>query len=106
MAPRVAIIGGGITGLAAAYRIGELEPAAEVLLLEAGPRLGGVLATVERDGFLLEAAADNFLTQPAAAVDLCRRLGLEMRCWGRIPSGGKRSSCIAGACSRFRRASW
>ena len=38
---RLAVVGGGISGLAAANRIQELEPTAEVILLEAGPRLGG-----------------------------------------------------------------
>jgi oxygen-dependent protoporphyrinogen oxidase len=72
MGPSVAVIGGGISGLAAANRLRELDSTTDVILLEAGSRLGGVLETVERDGFLLEAAADNFLTQPAAAVDLCQ----------------------------------
>jgi oxygen-dependent protoporphyrinogen oxidase len=74
---RLAVIGGGISGLAAAHRLLELDPSVEVLVFEAGPRLGGVLETTCRDGFLLESAADNFLTSPPAAVDLCRRLGLE-----------------------------
>ena len=46
-------------------------------LFEASKRLGGVLQTVERDGFLLERSADNFLTNVPWAVDLCRRVGLE-----------------------------
>jgi oxygen-dependent protoporphyrinogen oxidase len=72
----VAVIGGGISGLAAAHHAQQLRPAADVVLLEAGSRLGGVLHTVQRDGFLLEEAADNFLTSPSDAIDLCRRLGL------------------------------
>jgi len=74
--PRVAVIGGGISGLAAAFRVTELLPAAELALFEAGNRLGGVLETVERDGFLVERSADNFLTSRAGGVELCRRLGL------------------------------
>ncbi len=75
-APRIAIIGGGITGLAAANRIHELLPHAELALFESSPRLGGVLDTVEREGFLIERSADNFLTKLPAAVELCRRLGI------------------------------
>ena len=72
---RVVVIGGGITALAAAHRLVELDAGLRVTLLEAGPRLGGVLETVRRDGFLIEHSADNFITDPPWAVDLCRRIG-------------------------------
>jgi oxygen-dependent protoporphyrinogen oxidase len=75
--PSIAVIGGGITGLAAAHRVHELLPNAEITLFEASPRPGGVLETVERDGFLIERSADNFLTRLPQAVELCRRLGIE-----------------------------
>jgi oxygen-dependent protoporphyrinogen oxidase len=74
--PRIAVVGGGISGLAAALRISELLPHAKLDLFEASPRLGGVLDTVSRDGFLIERSADNFLTTPPAAVDLCRQIGI------------------------------
>lgn len=74
---RIAVIGGGISGLAAANRIRELNKSAEVVLLEAGPRLGGVLRTECRDGFLIEYGADNFITSVPWAVDFCRRIGFE-----------------------------
>jgi oxygen-dependent protoporphyrinogen oxidase len=76
--PRIAVIGGGITGLAAAHRISELLPDAELSLFEAAPRLGGVLETIQLDGFLIERSADSFLTRLHAAIDLCRRLGIEL----------------------------
>jgi oxygen-dependent protoporphyrinogen oxidase len=72
---RVAVIGGGISGLAAAQRLVELDPRLHVTLLEAGPSLGGVLQTVRRDGFLIERSADNFVSEPPWAVDLCARIG-------------------------------
>ncbi len=75
--PLVAIIGGGITGLAAAHRLGELEPRTRVLVLESGSRPGGVLRTVRQDGFLIEESADSFLTALPYGLSLCRRLGLE-----------------------------
>src|SRR5689334_1812372 len=74
--PRVAVIGGGISGLAAAYRLTQLLPQAELSLFEASGRLGGVLNTVHADGFLIEQSADNFLVKPSAAFDLCRELGM------------------------------
>jgi len=72
---RIAVIGGGITGLAAAHRIVERAPDCEVKLFEAGDRLGGALHTVRHDGFLLEMGADNFITSVPYALDLCRRIG-------------------------------
>ncbi len=74
---RVAVIGGGITGLAAAHRLLELDPSLEVRLFESQGRVGGVLETFEDAGFLFERSADNFISNVPYAVDLCRRLGLE-----------------------------
>jgi oxygen-dependent protoporphyrinogen oxidase len=80
---RVAIIGGGITGMAAAHRLHEI--AAEkghsltVALLEAGERLGGVILTTRRDGFLLEAGPDSFITDRPGIVRLAERIGLKDR---------------------------
>lgn len=76
MSHRVAIIGGGISGLAAAHHLRRLNPEVDVLLLEAGSRLGGVIQTTSQDGFLVEDAADNFITTSPAAVGLCQELGL------------------------------
>ncbi|MCA9132071.1 MAG: protoporphyrinogen oxidase [Planctomycetales bacterium] len=76
MRQRVAIIGGGISGLAAAHFLRETKPEVEVILLEASGRLGGVIRSANKDGFLIESAADNFITTSPVAIDLCRRLGL------------------------------
>jgi protoporphyrinogen/coproporphyrinogen III oxidase len=75
-ARRIAVIGGGISGLAAAHRVTELLPQAELVVFEASGRLGGVLETVERDGFLVERSADSFITKYPWATDLCQRIGL------------------------------
>ncbi|MDP7204140.1 MAG: protoporphyrinogen oxidase, partial [Pirellulaceae bacterium] len=74
---RVAVIGGGITGLSAAYRLSEISPGTEVTLYEQGDRPGGVLQTIERDGFLIERSADMFTTRDPWAVDLCTRIGFQ-----------------------------
>ena len=78
---RVVIIGGGITGLAAAnhllersYESGEQV---DLILLEASGRVGGTVQTEERDGFLLESGPDSFISEKPAALELVRRLGLE-----------------------------
>lgn len=73
---RVVVIGGGITGLAAAHRLSELDPACHVRLYEASQRLGGVLHSERQDDFLLEFGADNFITNVPWGLDLCRRVGL------------------------------
>ncbi|MEZ6080577.1 MAG: protoporphyrinogen oxidase [Pirellulaceae bacterium] len=55
MRQRVAIIGGGITGLAVAHHLcGSAAPQLDVVLLEATSRLGGVIQTTKKDGFLVE----------------------------------------------------
>src|SRR5262245_25088833 len=77
---RVVVIGGGITGLTAAYRLvqaaqGHACPL-EVVLLEAGGRLGGTVATHSQDGLLLEQGPDCFLSAKPWGVRLCEELGL------------------------------
>ena len=60
---RIVVIGGGITGLAAANRVQEINPSIKVTLLEASDRLGGTLQTEYRDGFLLERGPDSFISE-------------------------------------------
>ena len=77
MKSHVVIIGGGISGLAAAHRLSEQQ--VRVTLLEASHRLGGTLQTEEREGFLLERGPDSFISEKPQAVELAKRLGLESR---------------------------
>ena len=75
--PKTVVIGGGISGLAAAYALQKSQgPNASYLLLEASDHLGGKITTYSGDGFLVEGGPDSFLTQKRAAIDLCRELGL------------------------------
>jgi oxygen-dependent protoporphyrinogen oxidase len=76
---RIAIIGGGISGLSAAYTIEEKRRAGaqvEYVLFESKLRLGGVIVTERVDGCVVEAGPDSFLTEKPWAADLCTRLGL------------------------------
>ncbi len=76
---RIAIIGGGISGLSAAYTLEEKRQSGtpvEYVLFESGPRLGGVLVTDHVDGCIVEAGPDSFLTEKPWAADLCRKIGL------------------------------
>lgn len=76
-APHVAIVGGGVTGLTAAYRLlMRAEGAPRVTVLEAAPRIGGSLVTVQRDGLVLDGGADAFVAAKPWATDLCRELGI------------------------------
>jgi oxygen-dependent protoporphyrinogen oxidase len=80
---RVVIIGGGITGLAAAHRLLErnLESPEkiELTIIESSSRLGGIVQTAKRDGFLLEHGPDSFISEKPAALELARHLGLASR---------------------------
>jgi len=76
---RVIIIGGGISGLAAAHRLKELNPSLALTLIEASARLGGTLLTDKRGDFLLERGPDSFISEKPEAVALAKRLGLESR---------------------------
>jgi len=76
---RIAIIGGGISGLAAAFALEEQRRAGvavDYALFESAQRLGGVLVTDHVDGCLIEAGPDSFLTEKPWASDLCRQVGL------------------------------
>jgi protoporphyrinogen/coproporphyrinogen III oxidase len=75
---RIAIIGGGISGLAAAFTLEEPRRAGalDYTLYESSPHLGGVLRTEHIHGCIVEAGPDSFLTEKPWAADLCRTLGL------------------------------
>jgi oxygen-dependent protoporphyrinogen oxidase len=76
---RIAIIGGGIAGLSAAWYLEKARQGGADLgwtLFEKSDRLGGVIQTERRDGFLLEAGPDSFLTIKPDAARLCGELGL------------------------------
>jgi oxygen-dependent protoporphyrinogen oxidase len=70
----VAVVGGGIAGLSAAHALHRLG--VSYRLLEASPRLGGVIRTEREGGFVMEAGPDAILAQKPEAVALARELGL------------------------------
>ena len=78
----VAVVGGGITGLAAAHAVLAHAPGRRVVLLEATDRLGGTIATEHTGGFVIETGADAFLTEKPWAVALCDRLGMAQQLTG------------------------
>jgi protoporphyrinogen/coproporphyrinogen III oxidase len=78
---RVAVIGGGIAGLAAAYRVtksfSDLNKPLELSVFESSNRLGGIIETVEGDDCLVEMGPDSFTTLKPGAINLCREIDLE-----------------------------
>ncbi|MEV5535389.1 protoporphyrinogen oxidase [Saccharopolyspora shandongensis] len=77
MTRRVAVVGGGIAGLVAAYRLRrELGPDAEIVLFEQGERLGGKLRTVELAGCRYDVGAEAFLDRRPEVRQLAEELGV------------------------------
>ena len=86
---KIIIIGGGIAGLATAYRIQrKISEGAdlECILLEGSDQFGGKIFTEKSDGFIIERGPDSFISQKPAAIQLCKQLGLENRLTGTNPN--------------------
>ncbi|HVJ09434.1 MAG TPA: protoporphyrinogen oxidase [Acidisarcina sp.] len=76
---KVAIVGGGISGLSAAFEIEKsraAKPNVEYVLLEKSPRLGGSVFSEWVDGCLVEGGPDSFMTEKVSATKLCADLGI------------------------------
>lgn len=76
---RIAIIGGGISGLAAAHRLITRDPGCSVQMFEASDHLGGKIRTEHTDGFLVEGGPDAFIANKPRGVGLSEELGLADR---------------------------
>jgi oxygen-dependent protoporphyrinogen oxidase len=79
MMKRVAIVGGGVAGLAAAYELARLArngAGVQGVLYEASTRLGGIVETVREGGFVIECGPDAWLTEKPWARELAEELGL------------------------------
>lgn len=77
---RIAVVGSGIAGLAAAHRVVEkASGGVDVVLFERNEKPGGVLETVHENGFQIEQSVDNFITTLPWGLSLCERLGLSDR---------------------------
>ena len=74
---KIVIIGAGLSGLAAAFRLRELGLGDDLTMIEVAHRTGGTIRSVKRDGFLLEGGADSFLAEKPQAANLAARLGIE-----------------------------
>ena len=73
---QVVIVGAGISGLATAYRLRQICPAAAITVLEGNQRPGGTIWTERRDGFQVEIGPNGFLDNKPFTLRLCQDLGL------------------------------
>jgi len=90
---RVAVLGGGITGLSAAFYLLKLAKERgeklEVTVLEGSNRLGGRVNTLRRDGFVIERGPDSFLARKLPMIELARELGIDGELTGTNPQAKK-----------------
>ena len=70
----IAVIGGGLAGLLAAWRLE--QAGVSVTVLEGASRLGGAVKTLSQGGYLHEQAASSFLAKPGGMLALCQELGV------------------------------
>ena len=88
----VVVVGGGITGLVAAYRLGRLSAAGQPLtctLIEKEGRFGGKIATKRTDDYTLELGPDSIYTRKPAGMQFLREIGLADQVVPVNPSGGR-----------------
>lgn len=81
MTKRIAIIGGGIAGVTAAWQLAHLLRAGadlQATLFESSGRLGGIVETIHQQGFTVECGPDAWVTEKPWARDLAIELGLEL----------------------------
>src|SRR6476469_10650760 len=79
MTKSIAVIGGGTSGLSAAYSLEKRKSAGtplEFVLYEAGRHFGGVICTEQIEDCVVEAGPDSFLTEKTWAADFCREIGI------------------------------
>lgn len=93
--PHVAVVGGGIAGLAAADAL--VRGGARVTLLEADARLGGKIRSETIDGQTIEVGAESLMTYNPVAIELCQELGLEPEL-----TGAQRTDTSIWAAGRLR----
>ena len=87
VAPHVVVVGGGVSGLAAAEHVVRTDPHATVTVVEATPRLGGMIHTERTDAYTFEVGADSVIAAKPATRALCARLGIADRLHGSSARG-------------------
>jgi oxygen-dependent protoporphyrinogen oxidase len=77
--PHVVVVGGGLSGLAVAFRLKQAAPDVSITVLEGSPHPGGNVRTEDHGGFRVEAGPNGFLDRTPALPRLCCDLGLSDR---------------------------
>ncbi|WP_128895993.1 protoporphyrinogen oxidase [Longirhabdus pacifica] len=89
----IVVIGGGITGLSAAYYVQQLVKKEKlpyrITLLESSDTFGGKIKTLYRDDFIIEKGPDSFLSRKLPMITLAKELGIEDQLIGMNPSTKK-----------------
>ncbi len=75
--PRIVVVGGGISGLASAFRLREAVPGASLTVIEKQRGAGGIARSDEVDGYVVDRGPNGFLTNVPESVELARAVGLE-----------------------------
>lgn len=75
--PRIVVVGGGVSGLASAFRVREAVPGASLTVIEKQPDVGGIARSDEVDGYIVDQGPNGFLTNVPESVELARAVGLE-----------------------------
>jgi oxygen-dependent protoporphyrinogen oxidase len=69
---KIAIVGGGISGLATAFYISKARPDVEITLFETKDKLGGSMLTKEVEGFFFESGSNGFLSNKPDTLELIK----------------------------------
>lgn len=90
---RVVVVGGGISGLSAAFyalrALAARQVEADISIVEKSDMFGGKIRTFHRDGFVIEQGPDSFLARKLPMIELTRDLGLEREVTGLNPQANK-----------------
>jgi oxygen-dependent protoporphyrinogen oxidase len=86
---KILIIGGGISGLSAAYHLQKTKASAQIYLIEKEKRLGGKIETLHQDGYIIETGPESLVSYKPAAINLCQELGLSSEIIPSIPENRK-----------------
>ena len=73
----VAVVGGGVSGLTAAYLLKQARPEWRVTVFERDARVGGKVSSQQREGYTFDGGPNGFLTNVPETLELARSLGLE-----------------------------
>jgi oxygen-dependent protoporphyrinogen oxidase len=75
---KIAVVGGGLSGLSFAWRLKKFKPDWEITIFEKDKRVGGKAWTIQEEGFKWERGVNGVLTNKPATLNLSVELGIEV----------------------------